>query len=368
MRDERRAVIEQEIEKALLLDQVSQASFYQFADQHNIPRSTAIQIWNGASCSALPDDTLQDLYALLCGVSKPIDDFLETLSGQQKEQAKMVLRRVGLSARTLFDQSFLQLSADELLAVLSHLSLESTKTVSRYQSTLRHFAAWCAEQRRVFPVCDSLKDPRFLKTDSVPVRRAIKSNYLGGVKELEEILSAVFRDNGNNTGCVLCLLLFLGISMEDARLLLDEEVVESGDRLVIRGEQYPLTVYLLSLVRRYRMIRQCAGDRLMYYASTGPYFLRKFTQQPGAAGEPLTVNAMRSQLTKVAALYREETGEEKKLSETALRYSGWFAQVRQLEKAGRPCNVELIQEVSGMSKSLSYDLLRRYKEYRSIYG
>ena len=82
----------------------------------------------------------------------------------------------------------------------------------------------------------------------------------------------------------------------------------------------------------------------------------------------MTVNAMRSQLTKVAALYREETGEEKKLSETALRYSGWFAQVRQLEKAGRPCNVELIQEVSGMSKSVSYDLLRRYKEYRSIYG
>lgn len=368
MRGERRAVIEREIEKALLLDKVSQASFFQFAEQHGIPKSSAVQIWNGASCSGLPDDTLEDLYALLGGIYKPVDDYLATLSGQQREQARMVLRRVGLSARTLFDQSLLQLSANELLAVLAHLNLDSAKTVSRYQSILRHFASWCVENGRAFPVVESLKDPRFLKTDSVPVKRAIKTNYLSGTEELETILSAVFEDNGNNTGCILCILLYLGISMEDARRLKDEEVVESGDSLIVSGTKYVLTPYLLSLVRRYRMIRQCSGNRLVYYASTGPYFLKRFARQPDTFGEPLAYNSMRDQLFKVAALYREATGEEKKLSETTLRCSGWFSKMRQMEIAGRSCNVELMQEISGMSKSVSYDLLKRYKEYKHIYG
>ena len=48
--------------------------------------------------------------------------------------------------------------------------------------------------------------------------------------------------------------------------------------------------------------------------------------------------------------------------------SGWFSKMRQMEIAGRSCNVELMQEVSGMSKSVSYDLLKRYKEYKHIYG
>lgn len=368
MRGEQRAAVEQEIEKALLLDKVSQQTFFLFMDQHGVPRSDAIQIWNGASCGSLTDDTLEDLYALLCGASQPADDFLLTLSGQQKEQARMVLRRVGMSAQLLFGKSFLMLSADELLAALSNLGLLSAKSVSLYQSVLKNFATWCIEQGRVFPICDSVKDPRLRKPNAVPVRRAAKSNYVGGLEELERIVSAVFRDNSNNTGCMLVILLFLGFSAEDARLLLDEEVVESGADLVIRGERYPLTTLLVSFIRRYRMTKQSAGDVLVYYATPGPYFLRKFTRRPETKGDPLTLGAIRSHVSKVMALYLEATGEEKKLSETSLRYSGWFAQVLRLEKEGRLCNVKLMQEVTGLSEPAAFDALRKYKDYKSIYA
>ena len=362
-----RASLVREIDKAILTGQISWENFCQLTESSGVPKVDAIRIWNGATCGTLDDNVLDQLLDAICGYQGLVEQYLQSLPPDRQKISKTVLRRTQLASRQLFRKEFLYLTPEELVAVFSSLGILARSNLSLYSNAVKQFAEWCLEQGRAFPVCDILSRPEILKTKNVPVARTAMTELMSR-EELDAILQTTFVDSGNNTGCVLCMLIFLGIPLEEAILLKDAEVKFSGENLVIREKRYPVSTEWLAMIQRYRMTKEYFTQRLRFYARRSSYLLRPYAVQDIALDEPISTSGAKQQLQKVAALYLEKTGKQKAITETSLLRSGWFDTALRMEQADVKINADVIQTITGKSKAVAFNLLKMYKDYKKVYG
>lgn len=356
-----------EIDKAILTGQISQENFFQLTESSGVPKVDAIRIWNGATCGTLDDNVLDRLLDSLCGYQGLVEEYLQSLPPDRQKVNKTVLRRTQLASRQLFGKEFVSLAPEELVAVFSSMGILARSNLSLYSNVIKKFAEWCLEQRRAFPICDILNRPEVLKTKNVPVARTAMTELMGR-EELDQILRTTFADSGNNTGCVLCILVFLGIPLEEAIRLKDEEVKLSAEHLVIRDKRYPVSMEWLAMIQRYRMTKEYSTQQLRFYARRSSYLLKPYAVQDIALDEPIGTSGAKQQLQKVAALYLEKTGKQKTITETSLLRSGWFDTALRMEQEDVKINADVMQMVTGRSKAVAFNLLKMYKDYKKVYG
>lgn len=365
-----------------------------YADQcPNLTRSVALSAWNSMDAKTLKYMELKELFIFFSqrhDIGSVADYFSEEMESEEtpftdslKEEyiatlapistpavvknARYVLDHVRTKMESIIGKNVLDFDRNDMIAGLSNLKLTTTKSIQKTYSIIKGYVTWASKKR----ICPAMEILDSITSADIPIARGTSEKIIPTPESLLEIIEEIKKPGWFNTDSAAVILVWCGLSLEEALSLKNEDVDIINGLIHFNGKTIEIPPVLKKVISDYALNDEVesgvAGGGTHLEADDIGYFLKKFLLPGRKAnrGEPIKLKRLRDMLHEFAVEYSESTGVDRKINERVLRESGALWRLWKKETDGYIITKEDVQKEFPQKNNQSItDFLRLYAQYK----
>ncbi|MPM11458.1 hypothetical protein SDC9_57802 [bioreactor metagenome] len=295
------------------------------------------------------------------------EKYLATLDDNNRSFEVSVLSRAMKNIESVFHKDLCEMNNEELLAGLSNMGYINLRAARNDLVIIRKYVDWCSRSGYFAPATNSIGD---INVNMIGVKKSIRDKIVPSPEKLRDIIDITKDKDEFSTDVVVIILYWLGLTLEEICELKDSEVDLIGGR--IQNNYFgsiPIPTILIKYLRNYIQTDVIYTDNITRVVMPSEYFIKKFVIRGSSDhNNRLGLGRIKVLPTEFKSKFKNQTGDELKLSGKTLQLSGACWRIYQRELNGEDITDKILQYESRISSYLStIEFRRTYNLYKELF-